>query len=107
MPPNVSAFFHNFKSLEKFPKLATSYVYCERFVRSIKEEGLERMVILGERALYHVIYQYLAHYHTERNHQGLDNHLIAPEGTVGCPTGPVARRKRLGGLLSYYYREAV
>src|SRR6266545_5392482 len=79
--------------------------HCERFVRSIKEEALERMVMLGEAALSYVIHQYLAHYHTERNHQGLDNKLIAQEGAVGGQTGPVVRRERLGGLLSYYHRE--
>ena len=41
----------------------------------------------------------------ERNHQGLDNQLIVRED-VGGQTGPVVRRKRLGGLLSYYHREA-
>src|SRR6266487_4082806 len=80
--------------------------HCERFVRSIKEEVLAQMVMLGERALYYAIQQYLAHYHHERNHQGLDNHLITREGAIGCQTGPVARRKRLGGLLSYSHREA-
>ena len=80
--------------------------YCERFVRSIKEEALEQMVMLGERSLHYALHQYLAHYHTERNHQGLDNQLITREGDVGCHTGPVVRRERLGGLLSYYYRKA-
>jgi putative transposase len=75
-------------------------------VRSIKEEALAQMAILGERALYYAIQQYLAHYHHERNHQGLDNQLIAREGAVGGHTGPVGRRERLGGLLSYYHREA-
>jgi putative transposase len=51
---------------------------CERFVRSIKEEALDQTLILGERSLSYVIQQYLVHYHTERNHQGLDNRLIAP-----------------------------
>jgi hypothetical protein len=64
------------------------------------------MIMLGERSLYYAIQQYLAHYHHERNHQGLDNHVISREGAVGDQTGPVARRERLGGLLSYYYREA-
>ena len=50
--------------------------------------------------------QYLAHYHYERNHQGLDTQLIAQEEAVGCQTGYVVRRDRLGGLLSYYHREA-
>jgi putative transposase len=80
--------------------------HCERFVRSIKEEALSQMVILGERALYYTIHQYLAHYHTERNHQGLDNQLIAPEPGLGSQGGQVRHRERLGGLLSYYYRDA-
>jgi transposase InsO family protein len=88
------------------PRSPNLNAHCERFVRSIKEEALERMVMLGERSLYHVIHEYLTHYHTERNHQGLDNLLIAPEGAVGCQTGHVVRRERLGGLLSYYHREA-
>jgi transposase InsO family protein len=88
------------------PRSPNLNAHCERFVRSIKEEALNQMVILGERALYYVIHQYLAHYHTERNHQGLDNRLIAPEGVDGCQTGHVVRRERLGGLLSYYHREA-
>jgi putative transposase len=88
------------------PRSPNLNAHCERFMRSIKEEVLAQMVMLGERALYYAIQQYLAHYHHERNHQGLDNHLIAREGAVGCQTGPVVRRKRLGGLLSYYHREA-
>jgi transposase InsO family protein len=88
------------------PRSPNLNAHCERFVRSIKEEALEQMVMLGERALYYAIDQYLTHYHTERNHQGLDNQLIAREEEVGYQTGPVVRRERLGGLLSYYYREA-
>ena len=88
------------------PRSPNLNAHCERFVRSIKEEALNQMVILGERALYYAIQQYLAHYHTERNHQGLGNQLITPEPDIGSRSGQVRRRKRLGGLLSYYYREA-
>jgi transposase InsO family protein len=88
------------------PRSPNLNAHCERFVRSLKEEALNQVIILGERALYYVIHQYLTHYHTERNHQGLNNRLIAPEGAGGCQTGPVVRRERLGGLLSYYQREA-
>jgi putative transposase len=88
------------------PRSPNLNAHCERFVRSIKEEALERMVMLGERTLYHVLHEYLTHYHTERNHQGLANRLIAPERAVGGQTGHVVRRERLGGLLSYYHREA-
>jgi hypothetical protein len=61
---------------------------------------------MGEKSLRFVLTQYLAHYHTERNHQGLDNQLIAPASGVGSCNGRVRRRARLGGLLSYYYRDA-
>jgi transposase InsO family protein len=88
------------------PRSPNLNAHCERFVRSIKEEALDRMLMLGERSLSYVTEQYLVHYHTERNHQGLGNRLIAPEGAVGCQTGHVVRRERLGGLLSYYHREA-
>jgi hypothetical protein len=75
-------------------------------VRSIKEEALAQMLLLGEQSLFYVIQQYLAHYHAERNHQGLANQLIAPEPDFGSQTGQVRRRERLGGLLRYYYRDA-
>src|SRR6266446_5356273 len=88
------------------PRSPNLNAHCERFVRSIKEEALEQMVILGERALYYTIQQYLVHYHAERNHQGLTNQLIAPEPGLGSRSGQVRRRERLGGLLSYYYRDA-
>src|ERR671933_904001 len=71
------------------PRSPNLNAHCERFVRSIKEEALAQMVILGERVLYYVLQQYLAHYHHERNHQGLDNQLIMPEGAVGHHTGLV------------------
>jgi putative transposase len=87
------------------PRSPNLNAHCERFVRSIKEEALAQMVLLGERSLYYTIQQYLAHYHHERNHQGLHNQRIAPEGAVDCQTGHVVQRERLGGLLSYYYRE--
>ena len=57
------------------PNLNAHY---ERCVRSIKEEVLDRMIFLGEDALRYAIHHYLTHYHQERNHQGLDNQLIAP-----------------------------
>jgi hypothetical protein len=49
--------------------------------------------------------EFVQHYHQERNHQGLDNALIAANEAVGG-TGKMVRRDRLGGLLSFYYRKA-
>jgi putative transposase len=80
--------------------------YCERFVRSIKEEALNQMIVIGEAVLRTVIQSYLTHYHHERNHQGLGNQLIVPESGMEKQCGVVVRRERLGGLLSYYHREA-
>jgi len=80
--------------------------YAERFVRSIKEECLGRMVLLGERHLRETVRQYASHYHLERNHQGLDNALIDAIAPRPPAVGRVMRKQRLGGLLGYYYREA-
>ena len=52
------------------------------------------------------IQNFVAHYHSERHHQGLANQLIRPEaGRLGS-AGKVQRRQRLGGMLNYYYRAA-
>ncbi|MCH8153386.1 MAG: hypothetical protein IH830_13560 [Planctomycetes bacterium] len=60
----------------------------------------------SERHLRMAISEYVEHYHAERNHQGLENALIAPASTVGELSGPVLRRERLGGMLNYYHRKA-
>ena len=80
--------------------------YAERFVRSIKEECLERMILLGEHHFRRAVREYVSHYHGERNHQGLDNQLIESLRKDRLAKGPVQRRERLGGMLSFYYREA-
>jgi hypothetical protein len=48
----------------------------------------------------------MRHYHDVRNHQGLENTLIDGISQDTDGLGPVARRERLGGLLSFYFREA-
>jgi putative transposase len=80
--------------------------HLERFVRSIKEECLARMMLFGESMLRRAAREFLAHYHGERNHQGLDNRLIEPKEDVGTRKGRIVCRRRLGGLLRYYYRKA-
>jgi transposase InsO family protein len=77
--------------------------HAERFIRSIKTECLDRVVPLGERHLRQLVRDFVEHYHAERNHQGIGNELI--EWPPGQPTvGPIRRRQRIGGVLSYYYR---
>jgi putative transposase len=61
------------------------------------------MIVIGEAALRSIIQSYLAHYHHERNHQGLGNQLMVPESGMEKQRGLVVRRERLSGLLSYYH----
>ena len=90
----------------RLPRSPNLNAFAERFVRSIKEECLTRMIFVGQASLRHAIAQYLTHYHGERNHQGLNNRLLKPLCMVGKPHASVKRRERLGGMLSYYHRAA-
>jgi hypothetical protein len=74
--------------------------------RSVKDECPYRMIFFGKAALLNAVRNFVLHFHGERNHQGLDNRLIKPGEEVGRMAGEVSCRKRLGGVLRYYYREA-
>lgn len=78
--------------------------YAERFVRSIKNECLSRMIFIGQASLRRAISEYITHYHMERNHQGLENRLIRSDLGRAANDGVVHRRPRLGGMLNYYCR---
>ena len=87
------------------PRSPNLNAHAERFVRSIKESCLNRLILFGEHSLRRAIHEFVAHYHLERNHQGIGNRLIT--STIDqCATGVISRRERLGGLLNYYYRAA-
>jgi transposase InsO family protein len=89
------------------PQSPNLNAYAERFVRSIKSECLERMILFGEDHLRQAIAEYVEHYHAERNHQGLGNRLIAPESEAsGSADGRLVCRQRLGGMLRYYHWKA-
>jgi transposase InsO family protein len=94
------------RSVKLPPRSPNLNAHAERFVRSIKESSLERLILFGERSLRTAVQNFIAHYHTERNHQGLGNRLIQPDPSHLASTGQVERRKRLGGMLNYYYRAA-
>ncbi len=80
--------------------------YAERFVRSIKDECLNRMIFIGQASLRRAVAEYMDHYHGERNHQGLENRLIHVPAAVTANDGAVYRRARLGGTLNFYYCKA-
>ena len=80
--------------------------YAERWVRSVKEECLSKVVLFGERSLRRALTDYVEHYHAERNHQGKGNVLLFPRGTNVSRDVSIQCRERLGGLLCYYHQEA-
>jgi transposase InsO family protein len=89
------------------PRSPNLNAYAERWVRSVKDEALSRMILFGERSLRHVLNEYVDHYHQERNHQGKGNVLLFPSSNpAGGDDGPMQCRERLGGLLKYYERKA-
>jgi transposase InsO family protein len=111
------------------PRSPNLNAYAERWVRSVKDEALSRLILFGERSLHDALTQYEAHYHTERPHQGKGNVMLMPplpqgtarkahegsplttpheRGGAGYLRGPVSIKccERLGGLLKYYYRDA-
>ena len=93
------------ESVKLPPRSPNLNAYAERFVKTIKEGCLERIILFGEDSLRNAVRHFTEHYHLERNHQGLNNQLITPIGTT-VQSGPVQKRQRLGGMLNYYYREA-
>jgi transposase InsO family protein len=94
------------KAIKLPPRSPNLNAYAERFVRTIKESCLDQMIFFGEDMLRNAIREFVAHYHFERNHQGLENRLLVPLKITSTRTPVVHKRGRLGGLLNYYYREA-
>ena len=82
--------------------------FAERWVRSVKEECLSRLILFGESALRKAVTNFAQHYLAERNHQGKENVLLFPaaEQRVGSGDGKIRCKERLGGLLKYYHTEA-
>ncbi len=82
------------------PRSPNLNAFAERFVTSIKDECLSRMIFFGERSLRKGTREFAAHYHTERNHQGL------PDGHEGLTSAAIECVQRLGGMLRFYRHAA-
>jgi putative transposase len=94
------------KSLALPPRSPNLNAYAsERWVRSVREECLAKLILLGEGSLRRALRHYEAHYQEERNHQGKNNVLLFPLPTPAA-RGEQEKVQRLGGLLKYYEREA-
>ena len=94
------------QSVKLPPQSPNLNAHAERFVRTLKQSCLERLILFGESSLRTAVQNFLAHYHSERNHQGLGNRLIRPDHAHVGAAGTVQCRERLGGMLNYYYRAA-
>ena len=88
------------------PRSPNLNAFAERFVRSIKEECVSKLIPIGMMMLRRSLREYVEHYHRERNHQGLGNQLLVPRVMPRSTTSQIARRPRLGGLLNFYQRAA-
>ena len=94
------------ESVKLPPRSPNLNAHAERFVRTIKESCLERLILIGEGSVRRAAAEFTAHYHLERNHQGLDNKLISPDPSHVRAGSELKQRTRLGGMLRYYYRIA-
>lgn len=92
----------------KIPKRSPNLnAYAESFVRTIKRECLDKMILFGQRHARYVIDQYVEHYNKERPHKGLGYlRPVEPDDEPPWRDGPVLCKERLGGLLKSYYRQA-
>jgi putative transposase len=94
------------KSVRLPPRSPNMSAHLERFFGSLKSECINRLILFGEGATRNAVRQYLAHYHAERNHQGLSNELIVPHGHPPDIGAQIETSERIGGLLRSYRRAA-
>jgi putative transposase len=94
------------ESVKLPPRSPNRNAHTERFVRTIKESCLERLILFGEGALCKAVREFVVHDHTERNHHGLGNRIIHPRPSDFRGTRKIERQQRLGGMLHCYCRPA-
>ena len=96
------------KTIQLPAKSPNLNAFAERWVRSVKQECLSKLILFGQGSLSRVLTEYSRHYHHERNHQGKGNRLLFPRETdkMYRPSRNIACQQRLGGLLKYYQRAA-
>jgi transposase InsO family protein len=90
------------------PRSPNLNAFAERWVCSIRQECLSKLILFGEASLRRALREFIEHYHCERNHQGKGNLLLfpSPDGPAKPQPRTVRCRERLGGLLKYYSRAA-
>jgi putative transposase len=110
--PNFSARFRRtrkaagIEAVRTPPQAPNRNPFIEGFSRSLEDECLNHTIPFGHTGLRHLVTEYLEHDHREGPHAGLNDQLIDSDPLSAIRSGPVARRKRLGGLLNFYHRDA-
>ena len=96
------------KTIQPPAKSPNLNAFAERWVRSVKQECLSKVILFGEGSLSRVLAEYSRHYHRERNHQRKSNRLLFPyvSDKPSSSGRSIECRHRLGGLLKYYPRAA-
>jgi transposase InsO family protein len=88
------------------PQSPNLNAFAERWVRSVRQECLSKLILFGEGALQRALNEFIEHFRLERNHQGKGNALLFPTATMTTSGRRISCRERLGGLLRYYSRAA-
>ena len=93
------------------PQAPRMNAYAERFVRTVRAECTDRMLIAGEQHLSVILSEYIGHYNTGRSHQGEGMSLRAPDDdpnviTFPVPASRIQRQTRLAGLINEYQQAA-
>ena len=90
------------------PRSPNLNAFAERWVRSVKQECLSKLILFGEGSLKRALTEFIEHYHAERNHQGKSNVLLfpSPDKVNAAANTAASCKQRLGGLLKYYCRAA-
>src|SRR5438876_200178 len=80
--------------------------YAERWVRSVRAECLDWILIWNRRHLERVLSAYVDHYNRARPHRGIDLEIPVAPNELPQPTGPIERVDVFGGLIHEYHRAA-
>jgi putative transposase len=86
------------------PRSPNLNAFAERWVRSIKNECLSKLVLFGEASLRRAPTEFITQYHFEGNHQGKENMMLFPAPSPSRLNGAATCQARLGGLLKFYQR---
>ncbi len=80
--------------------------FAERFARTVRQEGLDHILVSGEWHLRRILGKYVSYYNQERPHRGLSLETPEPQLASNRPGSEVVRVNRLGGLIHEYHRIA-